>query len=206
MMSINLLLLVSIGVVSYFAFSNNTLFNQLLFRPYTIVREQQWYRFLTSAWVHGGYFHLFVNLFVLYGFGNVLENYFTLWFEGAGKLLYLLLFLISVVLSHISTYVKNLDNYTYASVGASGGVSGVLFATILLEPLRNLYLFALIPIPGIVFGILYLIYSQRMASNSNDNINHEAHFYGALAGMLVLVIAKPAVVPAFFEQLLRIVH
>jgi membrane associated rhomboid family serine protease len=205
-MSINLLIIISIGVVSYISFNNHKLFNQLLFRPYTIVREKEWYRFLTSAWVHGGFFHLFVNLFVLYGFGNVLEIYFTAWFGGIGKFYYLLLFLVSIVLSHLSTYFKHIDNYAYASVGASGGVSGVLFATIMLEPLQNLYLFALIPIPGIVFGVLYLIYSQQMANRSNDNINHEAHFYGALAGILVLVLLRPSVVPDFFQQLLRLVQ
>jgi membrane associated rhomboid family serine protease len=203
-MNANLILVISIGIVSYMCFTNRDLFNKLLFSPYVILREKQWYRFLTSAWVHGDFMHLFVNLFVLYSFGNFLELVFSSWF-GNGILQYLLLFVGSVIIAHIPTYLKEKDSYNYSSVGASGGVSGVLFASILIQPLQPLYLFAIIPIPGIMFGVLYMFYTHRMAAKSSDNINHEAHMFGALGGMLILVVLRPTVIPAFISQLMSLV-
>lgn len=200
-MSINILLIISIGIVSYISFNNQKLFNKLLFSPYVVIREKEWFRFLTAGWVHGGFLHLAINLFVLFGFGLVLENYIVSWYGEIGRVYYLLLFLVSVIVAHIPTYLKEKDNYAYASVGASGGVSGVLFATILLEPLQNLYLFGIIPIPGIVFGVLYLIYTQRMAGQNRDNINHDAHFFGAIAGIVGLVLINPSVVSIFIDQI-----
>lgn len=202
-MNTNLILVISIGIVSYLCFTNRDLFNKLLFSPYIIIREKQWYRFLTSAWVHGDFMHLFVNLFVLYSFGNFLELVLSSWF-GNGIIQYLLLFIGSVIIAHIPTYLKEKDNYHYSSVGASGGVSGVLFASILIQPLQPLYLFAILPIPGIMFGILYLFYTQRMAKSSTDNINHEAHLFGAIGGMLILVAMRPSVVSDFFSQIIQL--
>jgi len=202
-MNANLMLVISIGIVSYMSFTNSNLFNNLLFSPYVILREKQWYRFLTSAWVHGDFMHLFVNLFVLYSFGDFLEYTFKNWF-GEGILQYLLLFIGSVIIAHIPTFLKEKDNYNYSSVGASGGVSGVLFASIIIQPLQPLYLFALIPIPGIMFGVLYLFYTQRMATKATDNINHEAHLWGAIGGMLILVILNPTVIGQFLKQLMSL--
>ena len=202
-MNANLMLVISIGIVSYMSFTNSNLFNNLLFSPYVILREKQWYRFLTSAWVHGDFMHLFVNLFVLYSFGDFLEYTFKNWF-GEGILQYLLLFIGSVIIGHIPTFLKEKDNYNYSSVGASGGVSGVLFASIIIQPLQPLYLFALIPIPGIMFGVLYLFYTQRMATKATDNINHEAHLWGAIGGMLILVILNPTVIGQFLKQLMSL--
>ncbi len=200
-MSITVLLLISIGLVSYLCFSNEKLFNQLLFSPYVIIREKEWFRFITGAWVHSGLWHLAINLFVLYMFGETIEYYMVHWFGNIGRFYFLVLFLASVIIAHIPTYFKEKDNYYYASVGASGGVSGVLFASILLDPLRLLDIFGLIPIPGIVFGVIYLIYSNRMAQQSRDNINHDAHFYGAIGGMLVLIIMQPKTITNFLEQI-----
>lgn len=202
-MNANLMLVISIGIVSYMSFTNSNLFNNLLFSPYVILSEKQWYRFLTSAWVHGDFMHLFVNLFVLYSFGDFLEYTFKNWF-GEGILQYLLLFIGSVIIAHIPTFLKEKDNYNYSSVGASGGVSGVLFASIIIQPLQPLYLFALIPIPGIMFGVLYLFYTQRMATKATDNINHEAHLWGAIGGMLILVILNPTVIGQFLKQLMSL--
>lgn len=200
-MSINILLLASIGIVSYLCFNNRNLFNKLLFSPYATIREKQWYRFVSSAWVHSDFTHLFVNLFVLYFFGSSMESFFTSSFGSLGIVYYLILFVGSVIIAHLPTYFKEKDNYAYASVGASGGVSGVLFAFILLQPLEPLYLYGIIKIPGIVFGVLYLIYSNYMSKRGGDNINHDAHMFGALGGMLILVLFKPQVIPHFIEQI-----
>ncbi|MBT8326684.1 MAG: rhomboid family intramembrane serine protease [Bacteroidia bacterium] len=200
-MSINIILLASIGIVSYLCFNNRNLFNQLLFSPYATIREKQWYRFLSSAWVHSDFTHLFVNLFVLYFFGSAMESFFKVSFGNLGIAYYLILFIGSVIIAHIPTYLKEKDNYAYASVGASGGVSGVLFAFILLQPLEPLYLYGIIKIPGIIFGVLYLFYSNYMSKRGGDNVNHDAHMFGALGGMLILVLFKPQVIPNFINQI-----
>ena len=130
-----------------------------------------------------------------------MESFFTSRFGSMGIGFYLLLFVGSVVIAHLPTYFKEKDNYAYASVGASGGVSGVLFAFILLQPLEPLYLYGIIKIPGIVFGILYLVYSNYMSKRGGDNVNHDAHMFGALGGMLILVLFEPKVIPHFIQQI-----
>lgn len=148
--------------------------------------------------------HLAFNLYVLYGFGNFLEMVFVAWFGAVGIGYYLFLFIGSVIIAGIPSYIKHKNNPSYAAIGASGGVSGVLFANILLQPFNNLYLFGAIPIPGIVFGVAYLWYSHYMGKKGIDNIGHDAHIWGAIGGMIILVAVKPDVLISFFNQVVAI--
>ncbi len=202
-MSINIIIIFSIAAVSILGFSNHILFSKFLFKPYSILKNKEWYRFISSAWLHADYTHLFVNLFVLYSFGNYLEYFLNVYYEEQSLVLYLFLFLGSTVISHIPSYVKHKSNYNYEAVGASGGVSGILFAYILINPLSMLELYLFIPIPAIVFGILYLWYSYYMSKKNIDNIGHEAHIYGALGGMMLITIIKPEIWVSFFNQLFK---
>lgn len=202
-MSINIIIIFSIAAVSLLGFSNHILFSKFLFKPYSILKNKEWYRFISSAWLHADYMHLLVNLFVLYSFGNYLEYFLNVYYEEQSLVLYLFLFLGSIVISHIPSYVKHKSNYNYEAVGASGGVSGILFAYILINPLSMLELYLFIPIPAIVFGILYLWYSYYMSKKNIDNIGHEAHIYGALGGMMLVTIIKPGIWVSFFNQLFK---
>lgn len=202
-MSINIIIIFSIAAVSFLGFSNHILFSKFLFKPYSILKNKEWYRFISSAWLHADYMHLLVNLFVLYSFGNYLEYFLNVYYEEQSLVLYLFLFLGSIVISHIPSYVKHKSNYNYEAVGASGGVSGILFAYILINPLSMLELYLFIPIPAIVFGILYLWYSYYMSKKNIDNIGHEAHIYGALGGMMLVTIIKPGIWVSFFNQLFK---
>lgn len=202
-MSINIIIIFSIAAVSLLGFSNHILFSKFLFKPYSILKNKEWYRFISSAWLHADYMHLLVNLFVLYSFGNYLEYFLNVYYEEQSLVLYLFLFLGSTVISHIPSYVKHKSNYNYEAVGASGGVSGILFAYILINPLSMLELYLFIPIPAIVFGILYLWYSYYMSKKNIDNIGHEAHIYGALGGMMLITIIKPEIWVSFFNQLFK---
>lgn len=203
-MSVNIIIIFSIAAVSFLGFSNQTLFLKFLFKPYSILKDKEWYRFISSAWLHADYMHLFVNLFVLYSFGNYLEYFLNVYYEEQSSVLYLFLFLGSTVVSHIPSYVIHKSNINYQAVGASGGVSGILFAYILINPLSMLELYLFIPIPAIVFGILYLWYSYYMSKKNMDNIGHEAHIYGALGGMTLITIIKPGIWVSFFNQLFKI--
>ena len=200
-MSINILLIISIALISFSAFSNSLLFSKFIFRPYIIRSNKEWYRFISSAWLHADYMHLFVNLFVLFSFGNYLEYYLNLHFDNLSTVLYLSIFLVSTIIAHLPGYVKHKSNFNYQAVGASGGVSGVLFAYILLNPLSMLELYLFIPIPAILFGVLYIWYSYYMSKKNLDNIGHEAHIYGAIGGITMIIFIKPDVIISFFNQL-----
>ena len=200
-MSINILLIISIALISFSAFSNSLLFSKFTFKPYIIRNNNEWYRFISSAWLHADYMHLFVNLFVLFSFGNYLEHYFNLHFDNLSTLLYLSMFLGSTIIAHLPGYVNHKYNYNYQAVGASGGVSGVLFAYILINPLSMLELYLFIPIPAILFGVLYIWYSFYMSKKNIDNIGHEAHIFGAIGGITIITLIKPDVLMSFFNQL-----
>ena len=193
---------VSCGI-SLLCFSNAALFNGLKHHPYIEQNRGQYYRWLTSGFVHGDFIHLFVNMFVLYEFGRTVENYFVQHFGSTGgSLLFAFSYLLIVVMANIPTYFRHHKHYHFASVGASGGVSGIIFIFILLHPWAMLGLFAIIPIPAIIFGVLYLWYSTWASRKQNDMIDHEAHFYGAIAGILVAVVSRPEILSEFINNLI----
>lgn len=175
--------------------------------PYVIARNGQWYRFLTSGFLHSDWSHLLFNMFAFYSFSPVVlatlaQGYGT----SAGLGLFLLLYLGGIIVSDVPTYFKHRDERNYRSLGASGGVASVLFASILLFPVNSngggIIIFPIpIPIQPYVFGFLYLAYSWYMSRRRGDNVNHDAHFYGALYGVLLLVALIPGVVPHFIEQI-----
>lgn len=157
----------------------------LIFHPVTIREEHQWYRFLTSGLVHADFVHLAVNMFVLWSFGTAIEKYLYPNFLGEfSTQKYLLLYFGGIVVSSIPSYVRQNKNPDYAALGASGGVSAVVFAVILFEPWQNLYLYGVIAIPQILAGAAYLYYSWYKDKKATDNIGHMAHFAGAIWGFL----------------------
>jgi membrane associated rhomboid family serine protease len=119
----------------------------------------------------------------------------------SGPLLYLLLYLSSIVLSSLSTVVRYRNQPDYAAVGASGAVSAVVFTYIFFAPLQKIYFYMVLPIPGILFGILYLLYSSYMSRRSRDNINHAAHFWGAVVGFIYPLLLEPRLLRVFIENL-----
>ena len=172
-------------LVSYVALQNQNGSSQLIFHPVTIREHHQWYRFLTSGFVHADLPHLVINMFVLWSFGNAIESYFYPAYLGefsAQK--YMALYFGGLVVSSIPSYIRHNKNPNYAALGASGGVSAVVFAAILFEPWQNLYLYGVIAIPQILAGAAYLFYSWYKDRKSSDNIGHMAHFTGAVWGFL----------------------
>jgi membrane associated rhomboid family serine protease len=201
-MSITLIIIIITCLISYMAFKSPELFHKLKHWPYAEANEKQYYRLISSGFVHGSWIHLLINMFVFYQFGEIVEQVFISTFGPiAGTINFLFLFLATIVFADIPTLLKHRNNPSYAAVGASGGVSGIVFVYILFEPWKMLYLYAIIPIPGIVAGLLYLGYSSWASKNSTDNIDHDAHFFGALVGIAIALLLKPTFILVFIEKI-----
>lgn len=191
-------------IVSFICFGRNDLVNRLSFNSYAIIQRKEWYRIITHGFVHADMMHLLVNMFTFWSFGTYMESLFTT--IGFGSWGFIGLYFGGMIFSSLYDLIKYRDNIYYQSIGASGAVSAVLFSSILFNPWSSILLFAIIPIPGIIFGVLYLLYCQYMAKNSSDNVNHNAHFYGALYGLLFPILLKPSLIGTFIDQLLSIFH
>lgn len=201
-MSVTTILVILIVAISFYAGQNPELKYKLMMSPYQINQKKEYYRFLTSGFIHADIMHLLFNMVALYSFGKNVEWLFqmTLQSQLMGQLAFLLLFLAGVVLSSLPSYYKHKDDYAYNALGASGGVSSIVFARILYNPLSEINIHFVFPIPGFILGILYLIYSHYADKRGTDNIGHSAHFYGAIFGLVFAIVLEPSAVPHFFQQ------
>lgn len=199
--TITLMLILVISLVSAFAFSKKNAMAQLQFNAFQIYHRRQYYRIVTHAFVHANWEHLIVNMIVLYSFGLAVERYFQMYFGTLSGYFYLILFFGSVIFSSLWSLVKQRDNPYYNAVGASGAVSAILFTAIFFDPWSNIYFFGILPIPGIIFGGLYLYYSYYMSTKKMDNIGHDAHFLGAIFGFFFPVMLRPSLLMDFIGVL-----
>ena len=197
------LIIIVTVIVSLLAMQNAGIFHRLSFSPWLIREKGQGWRFVSYGLIHAGWMHLAINMFVLYSFGRQVENGFQVIFgPEKGWLYFFLLYVGGILFSTLYDYGKYKNDIYYNAVGASGAVAAVLFSSILLSPNSSLIIFPIpIPIPAYVFGIIYLIYSMYMGKKGQDNIGHNAHFYGALYGLIFTAIVVPNVVKMFIAQL-----
>ena len=165
-----------------------------------MVRHNEWYRILTHGFIHGSYLHLIINMIVLYSFGKAIEYYFGGFTEKIFPH-YFVLYFGGMIVSTITTIIKQRNNPNYMAVGASGAVSAVLFACIFFAPWHKLLFMGVIPIPGIVFAVLYVAYSSYMSRKGSDNIGHDAHLWGALFGLVYPVVIHPDLLSRFIYLL-----
>ncbi len=182
-------ILIATVAVSLLCFNNVRLFNALSLNPYKIFHYKQWYRIVSHGFVHADLMHLIINMLVFASFGTYVENLLRVYSQehmvnNNGMFNYLLLYFGGMVAASIHDLVKYRNEPRYNSIGASGAVAAVIFASIFFDPWGKIYFFGILPIPGIVFGLIYLFYSQYMSKRDSDNINHNAHFYGAVYGFL----------------------
>lgn len=187
--------------ISLIGFSNPVFLNALLFEPYSINQRKQYYRFITGGLLHADWMHLFVNMLVLYSFGQAVEYYYAGLFGRFSSIIYLLLYSSAIFAANVSTYFKHQHNAGFRSLGASGAVSAIVFAFILFAPYQKLYVFFALPLPAIVYGILYLAYEYAMSKRGHSTIHHEAHLEGAIYGIAFTIALKPSVAITFFEKL-----
>jgi membrane associated rhomboid family serine protease len=189
-MTITLIIIIITVLVSVTAFTNDKIYDDFIFYPPAVTYNKQWYRFLTCGLIHADIAHLVFNMYAFFLFGKIVEDSFVSIFQEKGKLLYLLMYLTSLFVCLLPTYAKHRDDGSYRSLGASGAVSAVIFAYIMLDPIKGIgILFIPFYIPGFVFGILYLAVSSYLDKRGGGNINHSAHLWGALYGIAFLVAA-----------------
>jgi membrane associated rhomboid family serine protease len=199
-LSTTVIIIIITCLVSVTAFYKPDELNKLLLWPAMMRERNQYYRFITSGFVHADWLHLGFNMITLYYFGRIVEVYFR---ELFGPGVFILFYLIAMVVADLQTYFKYRNTYNYRALGASGAVSAVLFASILFNPWAKIYLFFIpIGIPAFIFGILYLAYCMYMSKRGNDGINHTAHLWGAIFGILFTVVLEPRVGAFFIQQLL----
>jgi len=183
-LSITLVIIIITAIVSVSGFSSRKIIDDLIFYPPAVTKQKQWYRFFSCGLIHADFAHLLFNMLSLYFFGPAVEKAFDYFYPENGRWVYLLLYVSALLVSLLPTYFKNKDNYAYRSLGASGAVSAVIFAGLLLSPGSEVYIFFIpIPIPGFIFAPLYLLLSAWMDRKGGDNINHSAHIWGALYGL-----------------------
>ncbi len=202
-MSITTLLIGITLIASLLAFSNEEIMRKWILNPYMVHHKKQWWRMLSSGFIHADFMHLFFNLFAFYGFGLAVESYYSAVFGEKATLLYSLLYVGAIVVANGPSLNKNKDNHYYNSLGASGAVSAIIFAAILFQPWSKIYFFGVIGIPGILMGPLYLYAEYRMGKRGGTGINHDAHFWGAIFGIVFTLALKPKLVLYFADQLLN---
>lgn len=189
--SITLVIIGLTALTSFSAFSNSSLREKLLFSPYAVQHRGQWYRLLSHALIHGDTMHLVVNMFVLWSFGQSVERTYPLITPLPTAVAYGFLYVGGTLFATLPGMAKHRNDPGYRSVGASGAVSAVLFAQIVLLPTQPVSVFFIQQLPAWLFGVLYLIYSYAMDKRGGDNVAHDAHFYGAVFGVLFTFSLNP---------------
>lgn len=202
--------LIIIGAFSLYCLSSPQAMHKYLFYPYLIKRNKEHYRFLTHAFIHADYIHLLFNCLALFSFGMDLEErvFPELYGEKLGKVVYLFLFTGGIYAASFTEYFRNINNSSYTSLGASGAISSIMFVWILLNPTGIIGLF-FIPMPGWLAGILllsisFILIQRKKKGTYSDGISHEAHFWGAIFGIFVVVVTKPHVLKDFFNQIVSL--
>jgi membrane associated rhomboid family serine protease len=206
-MSITLYITIITVGISVAAMYNEVLMDKLIFHPYTVHQHNQWYRFFSSGFIHADFMHLAFNMFSFYMFGDYVEQYFTMIFGSAGSSFFILLYISSLLICLIPTYLHHFKQYNYRSLGASGAVSAIVFVGIFLQPTMQIGFFIIPPIiPGFIFGPIYLGLTAYLSKQGQGGINHSAHLWGSIYGVIFLIvtahfIGHVEVVSLFIDQI-----
>jgi membrane associated rhomboid family serine protease len=206
MLSLTIIIIILTAVISFIAFSNQKLVNDLIFYVKPIRDKNEWFRFVSCGFIHADIGHLAFNMISLYMFGELVEDQFAIFFGSSNKLIYIIFYITALIICLIPTYIKNRNNDYYRSLGASGAVSAIVFAGIFLYPTAKIGIFIIPPIiPGFIFAPIYLFISAMLSKKGGDNINHSAHIWGALYGVVFLILSTQFlsnvdVVASFTEQ------
>ncbi len=188
------MLTLNVLIGAYTLLANPALIDRWAFKPYRVVRDREWSRWLTAGFVHVSFMHLLFNMVTLYFFGPEIES-------AVGSARFLAIYVGSELAANALTYAKYKDSPEYSAVGASGAISGVLFAFCLFAPFAMLYVFFAIPMPAIVFAVLYVGLSIYASRREVGRVAHEAHLGGALGGLVLTLVLYPASLGIFLSQI-----
>lgn len=199
------LIIVAITVgVSIYAMENPGLKNKLMFNAYMIHHRKEWYRFFSNGLIHADWMHLGFNMYSLYIFGKAVESAFSLddVFGSKGPLFFILMYIGGLVMSSLYSYEKHKDDVYYNSLGASGAVMAVIFSFIVLAPTARLgFMFIPVPLPAYLFGLIILGIEHFLSRRGNTGIAHDAHFWGAVFGILFTIAMKPQLAIDFIHKI-----
>lgn len=198
--SATIILIIIHVLASIYAWQKPAVLEKWLFNPYLVYHQKQYFRFITSGLIHSDYMHLFFNMFTFFFFGRSIEMVFSHVFGQAGIALFVGFYLLAIVVSDIPSFIKHRNQRNYNSLGASGGVSAVVFSWILFFPTEFIYIMGIIPLPGFVLGVLFVAYSYYQGKRQGTLINHDAHLFGALFGVLFTIVIIPEVIASFINQ------
>jgi membrane associated rhomboid family serine protease len=211
-MHITLIITIITVAVSILAMYNEPLMDKMIFNPYTVQRKNQWYRFISSGFIHADFMHLAFNMFSFYMFSDYVEQFFSMIFGAQGLALYIILYISSLAVCLIPTFLKHKHQYHYNSLGASGAVSAIVFVGIFLQPTIQIGFFIIPPIiPGFIFGPIYLAITAYLSKKGQSGINHSAHLWGSIYGIVFLIITAKFLgnydaVGLFIEQVRAYLH
>lgn len=181
-MSTDIIILIVTVLVSIAGFNNGQLLNNLLMIPYRVKRmPNEAYRLLTSGFIHANYTHLIINMLTYFFISG-----FVIYTIGVTH--FIIMYLASIIFSNLMSFFKNKDNPNFASLGASGGVSALMFTYVYTNPWELIYLFFIIPMPAILFAFLYIGYSYKMKDDQGSRIGHLEHMWGAIFGFAYMLI------------------
>ncbi|MCC5938505.1 MAG: rhomboid family intramembrane serine protease [Lunatimonas sp.] len=201
-LSLTFLLIALTCLSSYYAWKTPSFLNASMFTPYRVKHRGEYGRFLLSGFIHKDGVHLLFNMFTFYFFGQVVEQFLGYMFgPGLGAVMFVGFYLVAIVVSDIPTYWKEKDNPHYHALGASGGTAAMVFASIVLMPLADICIFGIFCLPGFILGFLFLGYAIYKGKQGDDNINHDAHLFGALFGIIFVLVISPSQGLYFWDQI-----
>ncbi|MDB5203670.1 MAG: rhomboid family protein [Ferruginibacter sp.] len=199
---VTLILIAANVIFSVIGLSNHGMMDKTIMWPYRVKSENQYYRFISSGFLHADWMHLFFNMFTLFFFGSNVERIFNQ--EGLGGTpAYLGLYFLGLIVAGIPGYVKHQDDYNYRALGASGAVSAVVFAAIVFSPWSSIYLYGALKISAALYAVLYIVYCVYMGKRNDDNIGHDAHLWGSILGLVFTLVLIAVMQPAMFDGIVE---